>query len=254
MNRAATPLTVLVAEDEVLMRERLLEQLAVCWPEARIVAVAENGRDAWDAWLEHEPDVVFLDIKMPLLNGLDLAERIGARSHIVFVTAYDQHAIDAFERGAADYLLKPVEPARLRRCVARIVQRAPQTLAPMLQQLRQAAHVVQPAGPPRIKWLKASVGKSIRMINVDDVLFLQSDSKYTRVVLADGEALVRTALKDLLDGLDPELFWQIHRATIVNVRAIACAERIDNERMQLLLKNHAEKLAVSRAFTHLFRD
>jgi DNA-binding LytR/AlgR family response regulator len=250
----ADPVTILVAEDEALMRERLLGQLTQAWPEARIVAVAENGNDAWDSWLEHEPDVVFLDIQMPGLNGLELAERMRDRSHIVFVTAYDQYAIDAFERGAVDYLLKPVEAARLTRAVERLQQRVrqqPAALAPVLQEIRQ---VRQAQAPQRLKWLRATLGKQIRLINVDDILYLQSDTKYTRVVLADGEALVRTALKDLLDGLDPELFWQIHRGTIVNVHAIASVERIDSDRMQVLLKGCEEKLPVSRTFTYLFRD
>ena len=243
--------TILVAEDEVLMRERLLAQLAIAWPDASIVSVVETGSDAWDSWLEHEPDVVFLDIQMPGLSGLEVAQRIGARSHIVFVTAYDQHALDAFDRGAADYLLKPVDQVRLARSVERIQRRllqGPAALAPILREIAQAR-----AAPTPLQWLKASVGKQVRLINVGDILFMQSDSKYTRVVLIDGEALVRTALKDLLEGLDPDTFWQIHRGTIVNVHAIAAAERVDSERMQVLLKGSSEKLPVSRAFSHLFR-
>lgn len=244
--------TILVAEDEALMRERLLAQLAQVWPHARLVAVAENGNDAWDAWLEHEPDVVFLDIQMPGLSGLEVARRIGERSRLVFVTAYDQHALEAFERGAIDYLLKPVEVAALRRAVERLVRRGawePAPLEAVLGAIQQARAPAQ-----RLKWLKASVGKQIRLINVGDVLFLQSDTKYTRVVLADGEALIRVALKDLLEGLDPEQFWQIHRGAIVNVHAIATIERIGNERLELTIKGSAEVLAVSRSFAHLFRE
>lgn len=242
-------MNILIAEDEPLMRERLLAQLAQAWPDARIVAVAENGNDAWDAWLEHEPDLVFLDIQMPGLSGLEVARRIAERSHIVFVTAYDQHALEAFQRGAVDYLLKPVELAALERTVERLRRRTqcPAALAPVLKQIEEAA-------PQRLKWLKASVGKQIRLINVTDVLFLQSDTKYTRVVLADGEALIRIALKDLLEGLDPELFWQIHRGTIVNAHAIAVVERTDNERLHLSVKGSSEVLVVSRTFTHQFRD
>ena len=244
--------TILVAEDEALMRERLLAQLAQVWPHARLVAVAENGNDAWDAWLEHEPDVVFLDIQMPGLSGLEVARRIGERSRLVFVTAYDQHALEAFERGAIDYLLKPVELVALRRAVERLMRRgSPQlpALGTLLGEIAQAKAPVQ-----RVKWLKASVGRQIRLINVGDVLFLQSDTKYTRVVLADGEALIRVALKDLLEGLDPEQFWQIHRGAIVNVHAIATIERIGNERLELTIKGSAEVLAVSRSFAHLFRE
>lgn len=242
-------MNILIAEDEPLMRVRLLSQLAQAWPEARIVAVAENGNDAWDAWLEHEPDVVFLDIQMPGLTGLEVARRIAERSHIVFVTAYDQHALEAFQRGAVDYLLKPVDLAALERTIERLRRRTqpPAALAPVLKEIAQAAS-------QRLKWLKASIGKQIRLINVNDVLFLQSDTKYTRVVLADGEALIRIALKDLLEGLDPELFWQIHRGTIVNAHAIAVVERVGSERLQILIKGSSEVLVVSRTFTHLFRD
>lgn len=240
--------SILIAEDEPLMRERLLAQLAQAWPQAHVVAVAENGNDAWDAWLEHEPDVVFLDIQMPGLTGLEVARRIAERSHIVFVTAYDQHALEAFQRGAVDYLLKPVELTALERTVDRLRRRvqAPAALAPVLNELARPA-------PQRLKWLKASVGRQIRLINVSDVLFLQSDTKYTRVVLADGEALIRVALKDLLEGLDPELFWQIHRGTIVNAHAIAAVERAENERLNVLVKGSSEVLTVSRTFAHLFR-
>ncbi|NYE63123.1 DNA-binding LytR/AlgR family response regulator [Duganella sp. 1224] len=240
---------ILIAEDEPLMRERLLAQLAQAWPQARVVAVAENGNDAWDAWLEHEPDVVFLDIQMPGLTGLEVARRIAERSHIVFVTAYNQHALEALQRGAVDYLLKPVELAALERTVERLRRRTqrPAALAPVLSEIAQAA-------PQRLTWLKASVGKRIRLINVNDVLFLQSDTKYTRVVLADGDALIRIALKDLLEGLDPDLFWQIHRGTIVNAHAIAAVERTGTERLHLTVKGSSEVLVVSRTFTHLFRD
>ncbi|WP_374354305.1 LytR/AlgR family response regulator transcription factor [Chitinimonas sp.] len=246
--------SILIAEDEPLMRERLLAQLAKAWPQARVVVVAENGNDAWDGFLEHEPQVVFLDIRMPGLSGLDVAARIAGRAHVVFVTAYDQYAVEAFEAGAVDYLLKPLQAERLEKAIERIVARLaapPLDLTAILGKLQAA---VPQAKPPRMKWIKATVGKQIRLIDVDEVLFFQSDTKYTRVVLADSEALVRTPLKDLLVGLDPEVFWQIHRGTLVNVHAIAAAERIDAERMQVLLKGSTEKLLVSRAFTHLFRD
>lgn len=246
------PTRILIAEDEPLMRERLLAALAKAWPDAEVATVAENGNDAWDGYLEHEPDVVFLDIRMPGLSGLEVAERIAGRAHVVFVTAYDQYAVDAFEAGAVGYLLKPVEADRLDKVVERLRQKLaapPADLAAILGKLKAVA-----AQPERMKWIKATVGKQIKLINVDDVLFFQSDTKYTRVVLADSEALVRTPLKDLLVGLDPERFWQIHRGTLVNVNAIAAAERIDAERMQVLVKGHDEKLPVSRAFTHLFKE
>jgi len=246
--------TVLVAEDEPLMRERLVTMLALAWPEAHIVLVAENGNDAWDGFLEHEPQVAFLDIRMPGLSGLEVAERIGKQAHVVFVTAYDQYAVDAFDAGAVDYLLKPVQADRLARAVARLrdkLSARPADLGEILQHLKAALPDV-----PREKmtWIRASVGKQIRLIAVGDVLFFQSDAKYTRVVTAAFEALVRIPLKDLLSGLDPAVFWQIHRGTLVNVNAIAAAERIDAERLQVLLRGHPEKLPVSRSFTYLFRD
>ncbi|WP_313169664.1 LytR/AlgR family response regulator transcription factor [Massilia oculi] len=246
--------TVLVAEDEPLMRERLLGMLATAWPEAQVVAAPENGIDAWDAWLEHEPQVVFLDIRMPGMSGLEVAERIGRRSHVVFVTAYDQYAVDAFDAGAVDYLLKPIQPGRLDKALARLREKLdarPDDVGKVIQQVREAS-----PGPKRekLKWLKASVGKQIRLIDVDEVLFFQADSKYTRVVLDGSEALVRIPLKDLVGGLDPGLFWQIHRGTLVNVNAIRAAERVDAERMQVLLRGSDEVLPVSRSFTHLFRE
>ena len=246
--------TVLVAEDEPLMRERLLGMLATAWPEAQVVAAPENGIDAWDAWIEHEPQVVFLDIRMPGMSGLEVAERIGRRSHVVFVTAYDQYAVDAFDTGAVDYLLKPIQPGRLDKALARLREKLdarPDDVSEVVQQVKAAS---PQAKREKLKWLKASVGKQIRLIDVEEVLFFQADTKYTRVVLADSEALVRIPLKDLVGGLDAGLFWQIHRGTLVNVNAIRAAERVDAERMQVLLRGSDEVLPVSRSFTHLFRE
>lgn len=246
--------TVLIAEDEPLMRERLLELLAQAWPEAQVVLVAENGNDAWDGFLEHEPQVVFLDIRMPGLSGLEVAERIGQQAHIVFVTAYDQYAVDAFDAGAVDYLLKPVQPERLEKAVARVrgkIGANPSDLGALLHELKAKLPGTR---NERLKWLKATVGRQIRVIDVGEVLFFQSDAKYTRVVLRDYEALVRIPLKDLLGGLDPDRFWQIHRGTVVNASAIEAAERVDAERMQVLVRGCAEKLPVSRSFAHLFRE
>jgi DNA-binding LytR/AlgR family response regulator len=245
---------ILIAEDEPLMRERLLELLALAWPEAQVVLVAENGNDAWDGFLEHEPEVAFLDIRMPGLSGLEVAERIGKLAHVVFVTAYDQYAVDAFDAGAVDYLLKPVQADRLEKAVARIREKLGAGPADLRELLRHLKGALPDTRQEKLKWLKASVGRQIRVIDVDEVLFFQSDAKYTRVVLREYEALVRIPLKDLLSGLDPERFWQIHRGTVVNANAIAAAERIDAERMQVLVRGCAEKLPVSRSFVHLFRD
>jgi DNA-binding LytR/AlgR family response regulator len=258
--------TILVAEDEDQMRERLIAQLTQCCPQGQIVAVAENGNDAWDLWLEHEPDVVFLDIQMPGLSGLAVAERIRGRSQIVFVTAYDQHAVQAFEHSALDYLLKPVTLERLSQTTNRLVERLnslpvdSEKSAGSDQAKRQAtaltaiAEVNAKEKKSATKWLRASVGKQIRLIHLNDILFLQSDTKYTRVVTKEGEAYIRTPLKDLVEMLDTEIFWQIHRGTIVNAHAIEAAERIDSERLLVSLKDCAEKLAVSRSFAYLFRE
>jgi DNA-binding LytR/AlgR family response regulator len=245
---------VLIAEDEPLMRERLVGLLASSWPEARLVLQAENGNDAWDGFLEHEPDVVFLDIRMPGLSGLEVAERIGDAAHVVFVTAYDQYAVEAFDAGAVDYLLKPVQADRMERAVGRIRAKLNKPPADLGDLLRNLTSALPGARTEKMKWIKATVGRQIRLIDVDEVLFFQSDSKYTRVVLPDSEALVRIPLKDLLGGLDRDRFWQIHRGTLVNVGAISAVEKLDAERMQVLLRGCPEKLAVSRTFTHLFRD
>lgn len=249
---------ILIAEDEPLMRERLVAQLTRLWPQAEIVMLAENGNDAWDGFLEHEPDLVFLDIRMPGLSGIEVAQKIGSAAHIIFITAYDQYAIDAFDAGAIDYLLKPVQEERLQKAIERVRQKMltpADSLQANLQLILGQLQAVSPAAKnPKMKWIKASVGKQIKLIDVDEILFFQSDTKYTRVVLADYEALLRTPLKDLLDSLDSEQFWQIHRSTVVNTKAIAAAERVDAERLQVLLKGRPEKLMVSRNFTHLFRE
>jgi DNA-binding LytR/AlgR family response regulator len=245
---------ILIAEDEPLMRERLSSQLEKLWPQAEIVMLAENGNDAWDGFLAHQPNLVFLDIRMPGLSGLQVAQKIGKAAHIIFITAYDQYAIEAFDAGAIDYLLKPVQEDRLQKALIRVQEKSqsqPVDLSAILKSLQVA---IPAPKSEKLKWIKASVGKQIRLIAVDEVLFFQSDTKYTRVVLQDYEALLRTPLKDLLDSLDEEQFWQIHRSSVVNVKAIAAAERIDAERMQVLIKGHQEKLLVSRNFTHLFRD
>ncbi len=245
---------VLVAEDEPLMLERLLGMLEAHWPEAEVAKVARNGNDAWDGFLEHEPEVAFLDVRMPGLSGIDVAERIGRRAHVVFVTAFDQYAVSAFEAGATDYLVKPVEAQRFQVAIARLKERlgtAPTDVSALLGQLRS---VVSLRPPERLKWIKAMVGKQIRVIDIDKVLFFQSDTKYTRVVLPEFEALVRTPIKDLLGSLDPSMFWQIHRGTVVNANAIVAAERVDAERLQVILKGSSERLTVSRTFNHLFKE
>ena len=245
--------TALIAEDEPLMRERLKERLAEVWPELEIVAEAADGDEALAAFDAHRPQLAFLDIRMPGRTGLEVAAEIGAECHVVFITAYDQYAIEAFDAGAVDYLLKPVDAERLATTVDRVRRKlatAPADLSALLADLKSAVR----GESTRLKWIKAAVGKQVRLIAVDDVIYFQSDTKYTRVVLAQSEALIRTPLKDLLAGLDPDRFWQIHRGTIVNVDAMTGVMREDAERQFVLLKGRPERLPVSRQFFHLFRQ
>ena len=245
--------TALIAEDEPLMRERLKEKLALAWPELAVVAEANDGDEALALFDAHEPDVAFLDIRMPGRSGLDVAAAIGGECHVVFVTAFDQYAISAFDAGAVDYLLKPVESERLAQTVERVKAKlatAPADLSAVVAELRARATPTA----SRLRWIKAAIGKQIRLIPVEDVVYFQSDTKYTRVVLAQSEALIRTPLKDLVSELDPEKFWQVHRGTIVNLEAVSGVLREDAERQFILLKNRQEKLPISRQFTHLFKQ
>jgi len=247
------PPTALIAEDEPLMLERLKEHLAAAWPELVIVAEAADGDRALAEFDAHRPDLAFLDIRMPGRTGLDVAAAIGGECRIVFVTAYDQYALKAFEAGAVDYLLKPVDADRLAATVERVkktLASPPRDISALLTELRATIR----NEPVRLRWIKAAVGRQVKLFAVDDVVYFQADSKYTRVVLADGEALIRTPLKDLLAELDPDRFWQIHRGTIVNVAAVAGVLREDAEKQFVLLKGRSERLPVSRQFTHLFRQ
>jgi len=264
---APRPATALVADDEEAPREQLLAALRSTWPELRVVAVAANGVDAWDAFLEHEPEVCFLDIRMPGLSGIDVARRIGAQAQVVFATAYDEHALAAFEAGAVDYLLKPVQPERLAQTVARVQARLapppptagaaapdPAALQALLAQL--STQIAGRRAPP-LTVLQASVGREVRLIRTDEVVYFESDSRYTRVVfdgaLGSGDALIRTPLKELLGQLDEQQFWQVHRSVIVNHRHIAAAVRVDEGHMHLTLRGRPETLPVSRHFQHLFK-
>ena len=245
--------TALIAEDEPLMRERLKEKLASAWPELDIVAEAADGNAALALFDEWRPQIAFLDIRMPGKSGLDVAAVIGKECHVVFITAYDQYALKAFDAGAVDYLLKPVEGDRLAATVERIRKKLASPPAD-LSALVAALRATIPSVVPRMKWIKAAVGKQVKLIAVGDVVYFQADTKYTRVVLGSGEALIRTPLKELLADLDPEKFWQVHRGTIVNLDAVAGVLREDAERQFVLLKNRQEKLPISRQFTHLFKQ
>ena len=270
----------LIADDERLMREQLRARLAEVWPELEIVAEAKNGLEAVELTEAHHPDLVFLDIRMPGMTGVEAARAIAQLPvdddsevgwkgcEIVFITAYDQYAIEAFEQGVVDYVLKPAERERLLVTVERIKKRLAQRAsddsaadeagegAPpvaMQQLLQKLAARMDPAKAPQLRWIQATVGQSIQMIPVDDVLFFISDEKYTRVQTATIEALIRKPIKELIEELDAEVFWQIHRSTLVNTRCIAGVSRDLRGRQLVAVKGHPEKLEVSRSFTGLFK-
>lgn len=249
--------TVLIADDEEAPREQLKRALARLWPEHRLVAACANGVDAWDEALAHEPEVVFLDIRMPGLTGLQVAQRLSQLArppHTVFVTAYNDHALAAFEAGAIDYLVKPLDDERLLRTLARVRQRLAAPLPLPLPQLQALLQQLVPAPTAaRMKPIQASLGKEVRLIQPDEVVFFESDARYTRVVTAQDEALIRTPLKELVATLDPGIFWQVHRSVLVNSRHIASALRIDDNTMHITLKGRNEKLPVSRQFQGLFK-
>ena len=255
--------TALIADDEPLLREALTRQLAAVWPELQVVAQARNGREAVQLFEAMRPDVCFLDVHMPGLSGIEAARRIGARAHLVFVTAYDQYAVEAFSQGALDYLVKPVDDARLADTVKRLRDRlhsaepAPHVAA-LLETLAGAIQRLQGAAPP-LRWIRAQVGSSVRLIAVEAIDFLRSDEKYTRVAWRDdagqpADALVRVALKELMAQLDPALFAQVHRSVIVNLRAVSHVTRGEGETADLHLKGRKEVLPVSRSYLHLFRQ
>jgi DNA-binding LytR/AlgR family response regulator len=247
--------TAVIADDEPLLRAQLRARLAKLWPELAIVHEMENGRDVDVVLDEHAPTFFFLDIHMPGVNGLEAARAVGKRAHVVFVTAYDQYAVEAFEHGAIDYVLKPFNEERLSTTVARLKERLAAGAPPVLEDLvEKLAARLAGKGNDYLKWVKASVGQSVRLIPVEDILFFQSDEKYTRVVTAEGEVLIRKPIKELLDELDPEKFWQVHRATVVNVDAIASVRRGMKDQAEIGLKGCAETLVVSRNFTHLFKQ
>ena len=250
--------TAIIAEDEPLLRQELLDRLAEAWPGLDIVAACEDGASAVEALAEHQPDVAFLDIRMPGLTGLEVAETAAEsspRTQVVFVTAYDQYAVDAFEQGAVDYLLKPISPERLAATVQRLQSRNgdAQAVAMVLQRL--GGTLAARAGDvPPLTWLTASAGKETRLVLVDEVAYFRADHKYTTVVTSEGEALLRTSIRELLGMLDPAHFKQIHRSTIVNLRAIAGITRDDAGRGIVRLKSRPETLLVSQPLMTLFRN
>lgn len=246
--------TALIADDEEAPREQLRAALGRLWPELAIVAASTNGVDAWDDCLAHEPAVAFLDIRMPGLTGLDVARRLSALATppvIVFVTAYDDHALAAFDAGAVDYVLKPVDDERLAQALARVRARVAQP-APDVNALQRLLASL-PAPKPVPRPIQASVGREVLLIQPEDIVYFEADQRYTRVVHHGGDALIRTPLRELLTQLDPDQFWQIHRSVLVNSRCIAKAIRVDEGTMVVSLRGREERLPVSRQFQALFK-
>jgi DNA-binding LytR/AlgR family response regulator len=251
--------TAVVADDERLMRDQIIASLRLAWPELVIVGEAGNGREAVAMVQSLEPDVVFLDISMPGMDGIEAAKALAGQVHIVFVTAHDQYAITAFEHGAVDYLLKPAsaDPARVALTCERLRARLEQKPDPMSDLLAQLSQRLGAGGAkPReyLRWVQASVGANIRMIPTSDVLFFRAEDKYTRVQTKGFEALIRKPIKDLLEELDPDEFWQIHRSTVVRVEAIEQVSRDFRGRQLVHVNGRADKLEVSRTFSHLFKQ
>jgi len=252
----STP-TAIIAEDEATLRGQLVEQLGQLWPELAIAGEAADGVQALRLLDEHQPDVMFLDIQMPGATGLEVARQASGRCHVVFVTAYDQHAVAAFDQGAVDYVLKPVSAARLFTAVSRLKQRLgtpPMRLDATLHGLAGTGNSTPAAPRQYLRWINASVGQNVKLITVDEVSYFQADNKYTRVVTGEGEALIRKPLKELVDELDPNQFWQIHRSTLVNAASIAGVTRDFRGRMLVKLKSRPETLLVSDSYTHRFRQ
>ena len=260
--------TALIADDEPLLREALRRQLALAWPELEIVAEARNGREAVRLFDERRPDICFLNVHMPGLSGVDAAKQMGRSAHLVFVTAYDHYAVQAFAQGALDYLLKPVEEARLAETVSRLKERlqssrpainTEQLLQQLSEQLEKLEKLQGGGGKNEaLRWIRAQAGRTVRLIAIDDVDYLRADAKYTIVAWRDAgkpaEAVVRTPLKDLLAQLDAEQFAQVHRSVVVNLRAISHVKRHDNETAVIHLKSRDDVLPVSRNYLHLFRQ
>ena len=254
--------TALIADDEPLLRQSLARILAQAWPQLEIVAQSRNGREAVEQFEAMQPDVCFLDIHMPGISGIEAAQLIGRRAHIVFVTAYDRYAVQAFEQGALDYLVKPLEAIRVAATVLRLRERldAGPSVTDSNALLERLLERLRPADqPPALRWLRASVGSTLRLIAVDDIDYLRSDDKYTRIAWRDdagkaSDALIRTPIKELLDQLDGERFVQVHRSVVVNLRAIREVIRADNDTATIYMKGRDETLPVSRSYLHQFRQ
>ena len=249
-------LTAIIADDEQHLATYLHDRLNALWPELSVVGIAKNGLEAMRLIDDESPAIVFLDIRMPGLTGLEVAARLDARTHVVFVTAFDQYAVEAFDRQAADYLLKPVSDERLARTIERLKEKMAKAEAPgdVTSILKQLAQVLPASKNTYLRWIRASVGEAVRQIAVEEVIYLQAQDKYVSVYTKDGESLIRTPLAELSAQLDPNEFWQIHRSTIVNVSRVTSSQRDVMGRTQLRLKDCKSELPVSRAYAHLFKQ
>jgi DNA-binding LytR/AlgR family response regulator len=267
--------TALIADDEPLLRDSLARALKSAWPELEVLAQARNGREAVELFEQLQPDIVFLDVHMPGLNGVEAARQIARRAQIVFVTAFDEYAVQAFEQGALDYVLKPLDEDRLTDTVGRLkarlaeregksgtlpIQALDAVVAQLLARIGQqpnppADPVSAPAQPNHyLQWIRASVGATLKLIAVDDIVYLRSDEKYTLVVWSEGEALIRTPIRELMEQISPQSFVQVHRSVVVNLHAISHITRGLNETADVHLKGRPEVLPVSRSYLRLFRQ
>lgn len=248
--------TAIIADDEQHLANYLNDRLTALWPELSIVGIAKNGLEAMRLVDDESPTIVFLDIRMPGLTGLEVASRLDANTHVVFVTAYDQYAVEAFDRQAADYLLKPVTDDRLARTIARLKEKIAKVESPgdVAGILKQLAQVLPTAKDSYLRWIRASVGETVRQIPIDEVLYLQAQDKYVSVYTREGESLIRTPLSELSAQLDPNEFWQIHRSTIINVSRVVSTQRDVMGRTQVKLRECKTELPVSRAYAHLFKQ
>ena len=249
-----SPPRAVIAEDEANLREELRETLAGVWPDLEVCAEAADGMQALRALEEHRPDVVFLDIQMPGATGLEVARQASGRCHVVFVTAYDSYAVSAFEQGAVDYVMKPLTPARIAQSVSRLRERLSSKPADIDELLKKIAGRLDGKGREYLRWITASQGGETRLVTMDEIVYFRSDNKYTLVATADKEALIRISIRELSEQVDPALFWQIHRGTIVNVSYIAGVTRDMRGHMALRLKKRSETLPVSDSYTHLFKQ
>jgi DNA-binding LytR/AlgR family response regulator len=241
----------LIAEDEPALRAEVRNALGLLWPELVVCAEVGDGLEAAKVLEEQRPEVLFLDVAMPGMDGLEVARRASGRSHVVFITAYDEHAVPAFDEGAIDFLVKPLSLERLRRTVARLQARigeAPALLEPVLAELRQALE-----SPRRLRWISVLEGRELRFVTTDEILFFRSDHKYTAAVTREGEHLVSRPLKQLLEELDPDAFWRVHRSYVVNVRAILAVRKVPGGGKEIVLRDHPERIPVSQPYAHRFR-